>query len=163
MRPYADTNFFTRLYLGLPEHRQAVEHLEDANREGAAPLPITWLHRVELVNALQLHVFAGAQAGHARITTEQAAAAQAIFREHLGAGEFLRPVAIDAGVLEGQFEALSLRHTARYGFRTYDVLHISSALVLGCDAFWSFDPKAARLAALEGLATFPPVLRGGRV
>lgn len=55
--------------------------------------------------------------------------------------------------LEGQFEELSLRHTAKHGFRTYDLLHVSSALVLGCDTFWSFDPKASRLAALEGLET----------
>jgi predicted nucleic acid-binding protein len=160
MRPYADTNFFTRFYLALPEHRAAVGRVEEANREGAALLPITWLHRLELVNALQLHVFAGVQRGQTRITAEQAAAALATFREHLEAREFLGHAALDAAALEAQFEALSLRHTARYGFRTYDLLHVSSALVLGCDGFWSFDPKAARLAALEGLATYPTSVHG---
>jgi hypothetical protein len=46
-----------------------------------------------------------------------------------------------------------LRHTAKHGFRTYDLLHVSSALLLKCDTFWSFDPKANRLAGLEGLET----------
>jgi predicted nucleic acid-binding protein len=162
MRPYADTNFFTRFYLALPDHRAAVARVEDANHESAALLPISWLHRLELVNALQLHVFAGAQPGQTRITAEQAAVALATFREHLEARQFLRQVALDASALEGQFEALSMRHTARHGFRTYDLLHVSSALVLECDAFWSFDPKAARLAALEGLDTYPASVPGAR-
>ncbi len=32
-----------------------------------------------------------------------------------------------------------------------DRLHVASALVLRCDTFWSFDPKASKLAALAGL------------
>jgi predicted nucleic acid-binding protein len=50
------------------------------------------------------------------------------------------------------FRELSNRHTAKGGFRTYDILHVASALVLGCDTFWSFDAKAKKLAKLEGLA-----------
>jgi predicted nucleic acid-binding protein len=53
--------------------------------------------------------------------------------------------------LQVQFEELALRHTASHGFRTYDLMHVASALLLKCDAFWSFDPKASRLASLEGL------------
>jgi predicted nucleic acid-binding protein len=53
--------------------------------------------------------------------------------------------------VEAQFEELALRHTAKHGFRTYDLLHVASALLLRCDTFWSFDPKASKLAALEGL------------
>ena len=33
----------------------------------------------------------------------------------------------------------------------YDILLVSSALVLGCDTFWSFDTKPKKLAKLEGL------------
>jgi hypothetical protein len=32
-------------------------------------------------------------------------------------------------------------------------LHVASALALQCDTFWSFDPKASKLARLEGMAT----------
>ena len=64
-----------------------------------------------------------------------------------------REVTIEANpaTLERQFEELSLRHTAKYGFRTYDLLHVASALIFDCDTFWSFDTKASRLAKLEGL------------
>jgi predicted nucleic acid-binding protein len=51
------------------------------------------------------------------------------------------------------FEELSLRHSAKKGFRTYDILHVAAALCLGCDTFWSFDRKSRDLARLEGLAT----------
>lgn len=30
-------------------------------------------------------------------------------------------------------------------------LHVAPALILKCDAFLSFDPKASKLASLEGL------------
>ena len=54
-------------------------------------------------------------------------------------------------ILTGKFEEVSLRQTARRGFRVYDVIHVASALLLKCDTFWSFDAKACRLADLEGL------------
>jgi predicted nucleic acid-binding protein len=151
MSPYADTNFFTRAYLELPDSREADRLLLKAKKGESAPLPMTWLHRVETLNAFQLHVFLAREAGQTFISPEQAALAHANFRSDVQSGEFFRPVAIPVGELEKQFEELSLRHTARYGFRTYDLLHVASALMLKCDGFWSFDPKASKLAALEGL------------
>lgn len=63
----------------------------------------------------------------------------------------LRRVHLSESALERQFDLLCQRHTAKGGFRTYDLLHVSAALVLGCDAFWSFDARAKRLAKLAGL------------
>ena len=151
MSPYADTNFFTRTYLELPGSQEADRLLLTAKRGESAPLPLTWLHRVETLNAFQLHVFLAREAGQAFISPEQAALAHANFRSDVQSAEFLRSLAIPAAELEKQFEELSLRHTSRHGFRTYDLLHVASALVLKCDGFWSFDPKASKLAALEGL------------
>ncbi len=151
MTPYADTNFFTRLYLPLAESAEASDLFTRAQCAGSPPLPVTWLHRLETTNAFQLHVFAGKVRGQVRITAEQAAAAHATFRTDLARPTFLRPVQIGLQELEAQFEELALRHTGRHGFRTYDLLHVASAVLLRCDRFWSFDPKASRLAALEGL------------
>lgn len=153
MRPYADTNFFTRYYLEMAESAFVTALAEEAERRGAAPLPVTWLHRMEVCNALQLHVFQGRSPGHQRVTPEQAAAASAVFRDELDQQALLRPAPLPIADLERQFEELSLRHTARHGFRAYDLLHVCSALLLGCNVFWSFDPKANKLAALEGLKT----------
>ncbi|HVR35121.1 MAG TPA: hypothetical protein VMS21_04650, partial [Methylomirabilota bacterium] len=71
MNPYADTNFFTRLYLPLAESEEASRLFTRAQAAGSPPVPVTWLHRLETINAFQLHVFAGKDRGQARITLEQ--------------------------------------------------------------------------------------------
>jgi predicted nucleic acid-binding protein len=153
MNPYADTNFFTRAYLSLPDSPKADALLLEAKRLESRPLAITWLHRVEVVNAFQLHVFLSREAGQTYISPEQAALAYANFRSDAENGEFLRPTALPVADIERRFEDLSFRYTAKHGFRTYDLLHVTCALLLQCDTFWSFDPKALKLAALEGLKT----------
>ena len=150
MSPYADTNFFTRSYLQLPDSPEADRLLATARRGESAPLTLTWLHRLEVLNAFQLHVFIGREGGQTFVSPEQAVLAHANFRSDIQSAEFLRSAVIPAAELEKQFEELSLRHTAKHGFRTYDLLHVASALLLKCDSFWSFDPKASKLAALEG-------------
>jgi predicted nucleic acid-binding protein len=151
MTPYADTNFYTRVYLQLPESTEADRLLREARQREASPLPLTSLHRVELLNAFQLHVFQSHHSGQSYISARQAALAYGNFRHDIAKSEFLRSVVIPDVELERQFEELSLRRTARHGFRTYDLLHVASALLLGCDTFWSFDTKSAHLAKLEGL------------
>jgi predicted nucleic acid-binding protein len=151
MRPYADTNFFSRLYLPLPDSDEAMRLAQTARVEASPPLPVTWLHRLETINAFQLHVFSGKLPGQVRVTAEQAASAHASFRSDIAQPVFLRSVQLDMAELEERFEELALRYTHRHGFRTYDLLHVASALVLLCDTFWSFDPKASKLASLEGL------------
>jgi predicted nucleic acid-binding protein len=153
MKPYPDTNFFTRLYLALPDSAAADRLLEQAKSGRVEVLPVTWLHRVETVNAFQLSVFVGRLPGQTRVRAEQAASALAGFREDLRAGVFFRAVPLALERLEREFEELALRHTAKHSFRTYDLLHVASALTLECDTFWSFDPKASKLARLEGLKT----------
>jgi predicted nucleic acid-binding protein len=151
MIPYADTNFFTRTYLELEDSLKADVLIARARQKESRPLPVTWLHRLEFTNAIQLHLFVARTPGQIYVTPQQAALAQANFRADLEAQQFLYQASVALPALEHQFEELALRHTARHGFRTYDLLHVASALLLKCDTFWSFDPKASKLAALEGL------------
>jgi len=151
MTPYADTNLLTRVHLQLPGTEEALQLIELVGRNNVRPLPVTWLHRLEFLNALQLHVFTARQPGQRFISPEQAALALANFRDDLKQESFVRNAVAPMGELERQFEELALRHTARHGFRAYDLLHVATALALKCDTFWSFDPKASKLAALEGL------------
>ena len=151
MKIYADTNFFSRLYLNRPDLPRIKALLAEAEADEEVPLPVTWLHRVETLNAFELYVFTGKFKGHPRITSEQAAAARAAFQEDIAGGSLLAPAQIEPRQLEWQVEEIALRHTAKHGFRTYDLLHVASALLLGCETFWSFDSKASKLAELEGL------------
>lgn len=155
MKPYADTNFFTRLYLPLPESSRAEKLLHLAKNRQASRLPITWLHRIELANAFELFVWLGKKGGHPRINSQMAWVAHATFQEDLNARAFMSATALDLSSLQTEFEEAVARHTARHGFCTYDVLHVVSARLLGCDHFFSFDLRANKLAQLEGLVTTP--------
>ncbi len=153
MKAYADTNYFVRLYLDLPESELADALAEAARRGKAPPLPVTWLLRLEFTNALQRLVFETRTGGQHRVSHEAASAALATFDEHLDASGTIRGAVIAFDSLIDQARQIILRQTPRYGFRIYDVLHVTSALVLGCDTFWSFDERAKKLAKLEGLKT----------
>lgn len=152
MKIYADTNFFTSLYCQGPNEEAAVKLHSKAIGLGIAGYPITMIGRLELINALQQSVFSTRHGvSGVRLTPEYALVIEAMFFQHLANGTYLREAKCDEAALEKQFRILSHRHTAKEGFRTYDLLHVASALVLGCDTFWSFDAKAKKLAVLEGL------------
>jgi len=159
MKPYADTNFFTRVYLSLPESAQADELFALAKSKGASRLPVTWLHQMELVNAIELSVWLGKQGGRPRVTPQNAAVALETFKSDLAEELFLHRATLDVSTIQPLFEEAAARHTAKHGFRTYDILHVASARLLGCDHFFSFDAKANALATLEGLKVAKPQLR----
>ena len=66
------------------------------------------------------------------------------------------PRRIELSDLQVEFEETVARHTAKHGFRTFDILHIAFARLLGCDHFFSFDERARKLAALEGFEISQP-------
>lgn len=151
MKIFADTNFFTSVWLDL-EFTDSATSLMTGLQAGGETLPVTRLIRMEFTNALQRFVFEAKHGSQIlRMSQEVAMLTRARFDEELAAGELLRWSPIPEDELEEAFEMLSYRHTARHGFRTYDLLHVASALLLGCDTFWSFDVKARKLAKLEGM------------
>jgi predicted nucleic acid-binding protein len=155
MSPYADTNFFTRVYLSLPESEKADQLFSFAKSRGALRLPVTWLHRMELANAFEMSVWLGKQGAQPRVSSQNAAVALQTFRDDLAAEAFLQSATLDVSALQPLFEETVARHTAKHGFRTYDIIHVISARLLGCDHFFSFDAKANALAQIEGLKIAP--------
>jgi predicted nucleic acid-binding protein len=152
MKPYADSNFFTRFYLPGDFQPHALKLAEEVIEAGTK-LPVFWLHRVEIRNAFELFVFVSRTSGRSRVTPEAAAAAQARFRDDCVGSGLLAVRTLPLATLESQTLELCSRHSAKHGFRTYDVLHVSAALLFKCDTFLSYDAKCNHLAALEGLAT----------
>lgn len=151
MKPYADTNFFTYLLAPMPKSEQA-DAWSTALKVSRGIIPVTWLVRMELSNALQRLVFLSRnQPQGFHVTAEYALLAEARFLEEVESGNNWRTIPMPSD-FEAWFTMLVHRHTARHGFRVYDVMHVATALALGCDSFWSFDEKAKQLAALEGLA-----------
>jgi len=145
---YADTNFYTNVLVDLSDSIEARRLLPQA----PSILPITRLLRLEIANALQQCLYLARHGAQViRITPEYVAAVRAQFADQVSMGTRFRNRQLDEGAVERVFLELCDRHTAKEGFRTYDILHVSSALVLGCDTFWSFDAKAKKLASLEGM------------
>jgi predicted nucleic acid-binding protein len=154
MKVFADTNFFTNLWVELSQSDQANVLYRQVVLAGVR-LPVTRLIRMELTNALQRLVFEARHGTQSfRVSNEMALAARGILDSELMAGLFFEWCPISDDELETTFESLAYRYTATEGFRTYDIMHVASALVLGCDTFWSFDERANKLAKLVGLQTF---------
>ena len=102
-------------------------------------------------NAFELSVWMSKQGGQPRVTPENAAVALHTFKADLGEEMFIRRAALELSDVRATFGETVTRHTAKHGFRTYDIVHVVSARLLGCDHFFSFDERARKLAALEGL------------
>ena len=153
MKIYADTNFYTNLILQL-SHGADARTLYDQHRANAEhPIPITPLLELEFLNAIERYVFESRHGGQWRVTPEGAMVASSAFDGFIEVHVDFEQRALSFAALKVFFELMVQRHTAKWGFRTYDILHVASALALGCDTFWTFDAKAKKLAALEGLAT----------
>ncbi len=150
MSIYSDTNFIVRLYLEKPESGEARALMAEHRR----CLPVFWLLRLEVINGIEQSVFTGYGETRQRISHNLAAACQQHFRDDLREGIAMGMVDVPNAVLRRLVEDLSLRHTAKHGFRAYDLMHVAAALALKCKTFWSYDKRASILAGLEGLKTF---------
>ena len=153
MKTYADANVLVRLYLNLPGSDEIAAQLRSAEGQRDWPLPITDLLRFEIVNGIQRMVFESRHGGQWRVTAETAACALSDFEDDFGDRLFLHHSPLVLREIESEVLSLANRYTAKEGFRTYDVMHVASALTLRCKRFLSFDAKAARLAKWVGLET----------
>lgn len=153
MKTYVDANVLIRLYLDFDGSGQARDMLTAPELRKSWPLPVTTLLQFEVANGLERMVFESRTGGQWRVTPEAAAIALGEFTKHLETGIFLSRTPLTLQDIERQFESLVARHTARQGFRTYDVIHVASAFAMGCKLFLSFDKKAKSLAKLVGLKT----------
>jgi predicted nucleic acid-binding protein len=98
-------------------------------------------------------VFETRNGGTARTSPELALVAQDDFETDLRTGTRFQLIPLTLTDIETEFDTLARRYTATHGFRTYDVIHVASALKLRCKRFLSFDAKANALAKLVGLKT----------
>ena len=118
-----------------------------ARKRGA--LLLTLHGRSELVNSICLGIF------REDIDRSAGEAALADLDEDLAAGRLILADVPWRRVFE-RAEALSRAHTPKLGTRTLDVLHVASALVLGCRQLVTYDERQALLARAAGLRLARP-------
>lgn len=76
-------------------------------------------------------------------------------QDNIGAGRFLIPPVEDWARIHSLAEELSAQHTMRAGHRSFDVLHVATALYLESGPFLTFDVRQAALARVAGLRVKP--------
>ena len=137
---YADPSALGVLYLHQPRSREMAAWR--FRTQGS--LPVTHHGRAEIINAVALALFRG------EITEQNAMQAF----DHLG-DDFEQGHLILAPLLWraalNRAEGLSKSHTARFGTRASDVLHVACALELKLPHFLTFDERQAKLAKAAGL------------
>lgn len=140
MKCYADTGLLCSLYAPDAHTVAAIARMKRAK----GPLPLVWLHQLELRNALRLRVF------RKEIATGQRDAALNAFLADAAEGVYeSADLAINDVMLEA--ERLSASFSEKLGVRSLDILHVASALVLGAGEFWTFDTRQGALAKAAGL------------
>jgi predicted nucleic acid-binding protein len=140
VKAYPETSFLFNLYAPQAHSARAAGHFA-AMRE---PLHLTSLNRFELVNAIQLSFF--------RKTIPRAIGLLALKKldENI-AGGGLAIVPCDWAAVHGRALRIAVQHTAAYGGRGIDVLHLATALELGATEFLTFDARQGALAKVIGL------------
>lgn len=139
MSCYLDTSFLFSLY--VPDANSAAAATEAVKLKG--PLIVTDLGEFEFVNALHLRVF------RRDLKTSEASDVLTLFRHDVAQGIFrVMPLPVSAF---RHAIALANRHTAQYGCRSLDILHVAAAIALQCKTFFTFDQTQAALARAAGL------------
>jgi predicted nucleic acid-binding protein len=140
-----DTSFLFSLYCNDAHSHRAVEWIKARK----SPITLTPFGEFELGNALRFAEFRKA------IAPGQAAWFWSQFESDRASGRLRVEPCNLAEVLQ-QAMRISSDHTLGGGHRSFDILHVASARVLGARLFLTFDATQARLAAAEGLRV--PVL-----
>jgi predicted nucleic acid-binding protein len=108
--------------------------------------PDVWLtpfHVAEWTHAVEQHVF------RKLISRIEADRLQECFQQHRESGLW-----VESPLPESAFDVcsqLARQYGARLGLRTLDTLHVSSALELKAQRFWTFDERQQKLARAAGL------------
>ena len=140
MTAYADTGFLCSLYAPDAHTERAAKRM----KRQRLPLAWTWLHQLELRNALRLRVF------RREILATQRDASLNMLLADL-AGGVLVPASPPLPEMLVEAERLSALHSEALGTRTLDIVHVAAALVLGLTELLTFDGRQAALARAVGV------------
>jgi predicted nucleic acid-binding protein len=138
VRSYLDTSALVAVYVNEAHSRRARREARSAGQ-----VPFTALHHLELANALRL------LRGRRLIDDAQLAQLSAHVEEDREAGRLL-DAPVDLHRVFDRARELSAAHAARLLCRSLDVLHVASALELGCRRFVSGDDRQLALARRLG-------------
>ncbi len=143
---YPDTSFLCALYIPQSTSARAIAFAESLS----APLASTSLLFYEFRQSTQFQVFRHTNDRNLGYPLNIAQSALAALQSDVKAGLY-RHAAVDWADVHQIAERLAFQHTAKSGHRSFDVLHIATALHLGVTEFLTFDANQKKLAKAEGM------------
>jgi len=147
---YPDTSFLYGFYLKQSTSPAAAAHAATMKE----PLHLTELLRYEFRQSLRFQVWRRAINLREGVLRADADAAMNQLEADLLSGVAVM-VACDLQEVLRQADALSQRRTIVEGCRSFDILHVATALHLRAKEFLTFDERQRRLATAAGLAVKP--------
>lgn len=150
MTAYPDTSFLCAFYLKQSNSQAAAAHAATMKE----PLHATALLAYEFRQSLRFQVWRRAANPRQGVALPDAQAALKQFEADLASGVAVLAPCSFQDVFH-RAEALSTRHTISEGHRSFDVLHVATALHLGAREFLTFDVNQRKLAAAEKLRVKP--------
>lgn len=150
MIAYPDTSFLCAFYVKQSNSAAAAAHAATMTE----PLHIAPFLAYEFRQSLRFQVWRHSANPREGLALADAQAALSQFGADLDNGVALLEPCNFQDVLR-RAEDLSSRHTVAGGHRSFDVLHVATALHLGVRDFLTFDTNQRKLAGVEGLAVKP--------
>jgi predicted nucleic acid-binding protein len=147
---YPDTSFLCAFYVKQTNSTAAAAHAATMKK----PLYVTELLNYEFRQSLRFQVWRRAANPREGIAQADAQAALNQFDADLAGGVAVLAPCPLADVFH-RAEDISRRHTIKDGYRSFDVLHVATALVLKAEEFLTFDANQRKLAMAEGLKVKP--------
>lgn len=148
MNAYPDTSFLCGLYRTQHDSDQALAY----RARMSEPLCVTRLLLWEFRQSVRFQAFRHSKKTNVGYPLHEAEKMLADLNDDLRDG-FVTSLEIDFIDILVTGERISKARTFDGGHRSFDILHVATALELGAKEFLSFDSNQIELAAAEGLAT----------
>ncbi|MGO9200091.1 MAG: type II toxin-antitoxin system VapC family toxin [Limisphaerales bacterium] len=150
MIAFPDTSFLCAFYRRQDNSPMAAAHAATMKE----PLHVTTLLAYEFRQSLRFQVWRHSRNPREGMTPAEAQASLNQFEADLANGVAVLAPCSFQDVFR-RADQLSARHTISGGHRSFDVLHVATALHLQAREFLTFDAKQRKLAAAEKLKVKP--------
>jgi predicted nucleic acid-binding protein len=143
---YPDTSFLCAMYIAQSTSVRALEYMQSQQ----VALISTSLLLFEFRQSVHFQVFRHTKDTKQGYPLAKAQTALATLQKNIAAGIFRQP-SVDWADVHQIAERLAFQYTSKNGHRSFDVLHVATALHIGASEFLTFDANQKRLAESEGL------------
>ena len=146
MKVYPDTSFLCAIYGQGANSDIGAAYFESMQ----PPLRISWMLQFEFVNGIRLEAFRNSRDRTRGYSLGQSMGMLVNFENDLSAG-VVEIAEVDSWEIRRIAGGLSERYSTGAGHRSFDILHVATALYFGATEFLTFDGNQRKLAEAAGL------------